>query len=232
MWPSARIAALAADRKHGAAYLARRAVEILVEGAAEGENPLALARALAAARPAMGAIAGAVGRVTAAGQSADRIVQEGRALIASYERAPRSIAVLLAPQLRGSVRTHSRSATVREALEFAAASVVDEGYDAVLVGADAVFRDGSIVNATGTCGLAEAARRAGVPVLVAAETLKLVPTDPHKPDEEGFELVAADLIDRIATEEGLFAPEEIAALVDRTPFLCEGYTLVAPAAVA
>ena len=33
-------------------------------------------------------------------------------------------------------------------------------------------------------------------------------------------------VDRYATDEGLFAPDEIAVLVDRTPFLHEGYSLV------
>ena len=36
----------------------------------------------------------------------------------------------------------------------------------------------------------------------------------------------SEFIDRFVTEEGAFAPEEIAALVDRTPFLREGYELL------
>ena len=36
----------------------------------------------------------------------------------------------------------------------------------------------------------------------------------------------AELVDSIFTEEGSFLPEEVAALVDRTPFLREGYSLL------
>jgi len=37
-----------------------------------------------------------------------------------------------------------------------------------------------------------------------------------------------ELIDCVITEEGRFLAEEIAALVDRTPFLREGYSLLGP----
>jgi translation initiation factor 2B subunit (eIF-2B alpha/beta/delta family) len=47
-----------------------------------------------------------------------------------------------------------------------------------------------------------------------------------------FELVPAELITEVVTEEGVFPPEEIATLVDRIPFLREGYELVAPLGVA
>jgi hypothetical protein len=40
------------------------------------------------------------------------------------------------------------------------------------------------------------------------------------------------LIAEIVTEEGVFRPEEIAALVDRTPFLLEGYSLLYAATTA
>jgi ribose 1,5-bisphosphate isomerase len=47
--------------------------------------------------------------------------------------------------------------------------------DHVLVGADAIAADGSVVNKIGTSGLAVNARERGVPVVVAAQTLKLHP---------------------------------------------------------
>jgi translation initiation factor 2B subunit (eIF-2B alpha/beta/delta family) len=234
MLAAARIEALARDREHGASFLARRAVEILVESAAAGEDPLDVAGALADARPAMGAIAGAVGRVVAAANDPDQIVVEGRALLARSERAARSIAVLVAPYVGGLVLTHSTSATVAEVLRHAGAVETSEMSSAnvVVVGADTVFRDGSVVNAAGTCALAKTASRAGVPVIVAAETIKLVPADPTEPEEEGFDLTPADLIDRIATEEGIFPPADILALVDRSPFLRAGYDLVTHAHVS
>ncbi|EMA30558.1 ribose 1,5-bisphosphate isomerase [Halobiforma nitratireducens] len=47
--------------------------------------------------------------------------------------------------------------------------------DHVLVGADSIAADGSVVNKIGTSGLAVNARERGVPVMVAAQTIKLHP---------------------------------------------------------
>jgi translation initiation factor 2B subunit (eIF-2B alpha/beta/delta family) len=82
------------------------------------------------------------------------------------------------------------------------------------------------VNKIGTAGLAEAAKRAGVPVIVACEVMKLTPVDARDPGEERFDLTPPERVDRYVTEEGEFAPDEIAALVDRTPFLHDGYALL------
>src|SRR3954471_15264160 len=68
-----RIAELREDRTHGGSWMARCAVETLVELAdhetAHGEKLLEIlidaGRALAASRPAVGAITGAVGRLLA-----------------------------------------------------------------------------------------------------------------------------------------------------------------------
>ena len=87
----------------------------------------------------------------------------------------------------------------------------------LLLGADTVFRDGSLLNKVGTHPLAKAASRRGVPVVVASEVLKVAPADPHQPDEERVDLTPAKWITRYVTEEGVFAPDEIAALIDRTP---------------
>jgi translation initiation factor 2B subunit (eIF-2B alpha/beta/delta family) len=104
----------------------------------------------------------------------------------------------------------------------------------LLIGADTVFRDGTICNKVGTIPLAKAAVDAGVPVVVAAEVIKLAPVPgsqaPELADIERslFELVSPDLITEVVTEEGIFPPDEIAVLVDRVPFLQEGYALVMP----
>jgi translation initiation factor 2B subunit (eIF-2B alpha/beta/delta family) len=104
----------------------------------------------------------------------------------------------------------------------------------LLLGADTVFRDGVICNKAGTIPLAKAAAEAGVPTIVAAEVIKVAPVPssqaPELPEIERslFELVPAELITEVVTEEGPFAPDEIAALVDRVPFLSEGYGLVMP----
>jgi len=80
----------------------------------------------------------------------------------------------------------------------------------VLVGADSVLRDGSVLNGTPTLALARAAREAGVPVRVVCEAAKRDRwTDAASLGssglETGFDLVPADLVDAVITEEGLVA---------------------------
>ena len=260
---TARVESVANDTSHGASWLAKEALETLVEAVELGEDPLATARALVRARPAIGSIAGAMGRVLVAGRTPEQLVDEAHAVIAARERAAATIAVILTETLAGRiVMTHSASATAREALihapvervvctvsdpvgegrafaeELGAAGlatdlVADEDarhavktVDLLLLGADTVFRDGSLVNKIKTIGLAKAAKKAGIPVVVACEVLKLAPEDPYEPDEERVDLTPPSLIERYVTEEGSFAPDEIATLVDRTPFLREGYELL------
>jgi translation initiation factor 2B subunit (eIF-2B alpha/beta/delta family) len=104
----------------------------------------------------------------------------------------------------------------------------------LLIGADTVFRDGWICNKVGTIPLAKAASEAGIPTVVAAEVIKLAPVPstqaPELADIERslFELVPADLVTEVVTEEGTFPADEIMTLVDRVPFLSEGYSLVIP----
>jgi translation initiation factor 2B subunit (eIF-2B alpha/beta/delta family) len=266
-----RVKLIAEDRGHGAGWLARQAVEALAEAAEEGVDPVEAGRALAAARPAIGGIAGAVGRVLAAGRSPEQLVAECGALLDRRDRSAHSIAVLLRPELTGTVMTHSASATVREALVHGRPARVvctvtepnEEGrafsedlaaegltvelvadpdaahavatVDLLLLGADCVFRDGSLVNRTGTSELAAAAKEAGVPVVVACETFKLAPFDPAARgsdwsdlpgEDDPFDLTPPTCVDRYVTDEGAFGPDEIAALIDQTPFLREGYALL------
>jgi translation initiation factor 2B subunit (eIF-2B alpha/beta/delta family) len=259
-----RLERVATDDTHGASWLAVEAVEAVADAVELGEDPFELGRRLVRARPTMGAIAGALGRVLAAGRTPEQIVEEARALVAARERASKAIAVLLRPYLEDqrAVMTHSASATVREALLYTppervvctVSEPVGEGRGLVedlrtagltadlvddpdaehavttssllLLGADTVFRDGSLVNKVGTSGLAEAAKQAGVPVVVACEVMKVSPAEARDPDEERFDLTPAEDIDRFVTEEGDFAPNDIAALIDRTPFLRDGHRLL------
>ena len=260
---TARVERIAADDKHGASWLAKEAVEAVVAAVELGEDPIAVARELVQARPTIGAIAGALGRVLVAGRTPEQLVEEAHALIGSRERAAATIAVLVAPQVSERVvMTHSASATAREALihgnparvvctvsdpvgegrEFAkelaeaglTTEVVADG-DAghavqsvglLLLGADTVFHDGSLLNKVHTEPLTKAAIEAGVPVVVACEVLKLAPDDPVEADEDRVDLTPPEQITSYVTEEGIFEPDEIAALVDRTPFLAEGYELL------
>jgi translation initiation factor 2B subunit (eIF-2B alpha/beta/delta family) len=268
--------------------MARRAVETLSELAeieASGCEDLLerlrnAGRQLAACRPGVGAVAGAVGRVLAAAgheshlevDELRRVIQEeAQALDDARRRAAASITIQLRERLQGAtVMTHSASATVREAFQQTEPAKVlctvsepvgegrafvedmrDAGLDAELVedaeapsrigeasvlllGADTVFRDGTICNKVGTIPLAKAAAEAGIPTVVAAEVIKLAPVPgsqaPELADIERslFEMVPPDLITEVVTEEGPFTPDEIATLVDRVPFLSEGYALVLP----
>ena len=262
--------------------MARRAVEALLEVASEpassttelNERLLAAGRELVAARPAMGAITHAVGRLVASAHASSHlspdelqrlVSEEGNALIASRDRAAASIAVHLAPSLRDAlVFTHSASATVREAVVhtpparvFCTASapfeegrrlaedlraeglevelVEDDDVDRaletvslVLVGADTVYEDGSIKNKIGTRSLAEAAHRMRVRTIVACELLKLGPGPaPIVEDEpELRDTTPPELVDEIVTEEGPVVPADVKSLIERTPFLRDGYRLL------
>jgi translation initiation factor 2B subunit (eIF-2B alpha/beta/delta family) len=284
---SERAYELRRERRHGASWMTRRALEALVEVARESEREtseelfdelLATARGLAEARPEVGAIAGALGRVLAPAQrnlhlgcrELRRLVEEeANALVASRDRAAASIAIQLRQRLNEAfVLTHSASATVREALLYAppervvctasapneegrafaqeleqaglSARVVEdaEAADALadctllLLGADTVFRDGSLYNKIGTRPLVEVANRLGIPVVVAAEVIKLTPVDateaPELEPEASalFDLTPAAHVDEVVTEEGAVPSDEVVTLVPRIPFLTEGYALL------
>jgi translation initiation factor 2B subunit (eIF-2B alpha/beta/delta family) len=104
-----------------------------------------------------------------------------------------------------------------------------------LLGADTVFRDGTLNNKIGTTALAEAAAARGVPTVVACEIIKLAPIEaasapePSEAERVLFELTPPELLSEIVTEEGATPPDFVGALVDRTPFLREGYALLLPA---
>lgn len=99
--------------------------------------------------------------------------------------------------------------------------------DAVVVGADAVFPDGAVVNKVGTRAAMLAARDADVPALVVCAADKIAPE--RLPVEEGdpsdlydgdatidvrnpvFEVVPARLVDAIVTEDGPLDAEDVRA---------------------
>ncbi|WP_327052328.1 ribose 1,5-bisphosphate isomerase [Halomicrococcus gelatinilyticus] len=111
--------------------------------------------------------------------------------------------------------------------------------DHVLVGADSIAADGSVVNKIGTSGLAVNARERGVPIMVAAQTLKLHPAtmtghtveiemrdeeevlSPAEHEEVGdvtvenpaFDVTPPRYVDAIVTERGQFPPESIVTLM-------------------
>jgi len=111
--------------------------------------------------------------------------------------------------------------------------------DHVLVGADAIAADGSVVNKVGTSGLAVNARERGTPIVVAAQTIKLHPgtMTGHTVDIEmrgesevigteereeigeitvenpAFDVTPPRYVDAIVTERGQFPPESIVTLM-------------------
>jgi eIF-2B alpha/beta/delta-like uncharacterized protein len=109
--------------------------------------------------------------------------------------------------------------------------------EAVLVGADAVLADGSVVNKAGTYLLALAARDHGLSFYAACESLKVsaqrewgddVASEEKEPEEvlpRGipgvsvrnvyFDCTPARLVTAVVTEEGVFHPTEMSALVER-----------------
>ncbi|WP_227353621.1 ribose 1,5-bisphosphate isomerase [Haladaptatus salinisoli] len=120
----------------------------------------------------------------------------------------------------------------------AARRYLDEA-DHVLVGADSIAADGSVINKVGTSGLAVNARERGVPIMVAAQTLKLHPdtmtghtVEIEMRDERevlslderedvgdvtvenpAFDVTPPRYVDAIVTERGQFPPESIVTLM-------------------
>lgn len=78
-------------------------------------------------------------------------------------------------------------------VDAAAAVFLDEA-DAVLVGADAALRDGSVVNKVGTRALAALAREARVPFYAVAETFKIDPRPPRA--AAGEEMAPSEVLRR------------------------------------
>ncbi|PSQ44555.1 ribose 1,5-bisphosphate isomerase [Halobacteriales archaeon SW_7_68_16] len=111
--------------------------------------------------------------------------------------------------------------------------------DHVLVGADSIAADGGVVNKIGTSGLAVIARERGVPITVAASTIKLHPgtltgevvpietrDETELLDDNGraaigdievanpaFDVTPPRYLDAIVTERGQFPPESIVVLI-------------------
>jgi ribose 1,5-bisphosphate isomerase len=123
-------------------------------------------------------------------------------------------------------------------VDSAARRYMDE-VDHVLVGADAIAADGSVVNKIGTSGLAVVARERGTPIVVASQTLKLDPAtmtgnavEIEMRDETevlatgereaigditvanpAFDVTPPRYMDAIVTERGQFPPESIVTLM-------------------
>jgi len=114
-----------------------------------------------------------------------------------------------------------------------------EAVDLVLLGADAVAADGSVVGEIGTAGLGVNARDRVVPVVVAAQTIRLHPrtltgheveidsrearsvlSDAEREkigdvaiENPAWDVTPPDAVDAIVTERGQFTPESVVTLM-------------------
>ncbi len=207
------IAAIAADRLHGAGYLARKALGVLALASLE-ERP-EVGRNLASLRPEMPAIAAAVAEAMEAG--------DVRAVIRRADAERRRVARSAMRALRRRrVATISNSSLVARALVYSSPAYVqvvvsdpaDEGHalvsdlraaglradavafdavdaDVAVVGCDAVFDDGTFVNRRGTKALVDR-----LPTLVLVDRWKRIGGPPPRswPRPELFELVPGDRV--------------------------------------
>jgi ribose 1,5-bisphosphate isomerase len=126
-----RIALVRNDRDHGSSWLARQAISILHDLAADETSPAGermqqvrkAALALAYARPAMAALAVAVGRILSAPGGLPGIAQEAARLLKEYDSAVERIATYARPLLSGTLMVHSLSGTVLEVLTACATQI-------------------------------------------------------------------------------------------------------------
>mgnify|MGYP002403250688 CR=1 FL=1 len=216
-----RIAQIHDDHEHGSRWLVRQTIDLLhdlaVEPTLSPTEQLQIVRhagrELAHIRPAMAALAGAVGRILGAPGGLDSMANAAKQLLHANEQAIAHITTFARPYLQGTIMTHSLSGTVlevfgacippvteviilegrplyegrttakslnRQAVQLtlitdAQADIFLPMCQAVVVGADSLLADGSVLNKAGTALLARAAQGYNVPFYVLSETLKISP---------------------------------------------------------
>ena len=160
-------------------------------------------------------------------------VEQGKSISAVVkETRPRQQGHITAEQLR------DMGVPVTLIVDSAARRYLGE-VDHVVVGADSIAADGGVINKIGTSGLAVNARERGVPIMTAAQTIKLHPEtltghtveiemrseaeviDSESREDIGeidvrnpaFDVTPPRYMDAIVTEHGQFPPESIVALM-------------------
>ncbi|MFC7323437.1 ribose 1,5-bisphosphate isomerase [Halorubrum rutilum] len=160
-------------------------------------------------------------------------VEQGKSISAVVkETRPRQQGHITAEQLRDA------GVPVTLIVDSAARRYLDE-VDHVVVGADSIAADGGVINKIGTSGLAVNARERGVPIMTAAQTIKLHPetltghtVEIEMRDEAevidaeareaigeidvenpAFDVTPPRYMDAIVTEQGQFPPESIVTLM-------------------
>lgn len=272
-----RIASIRDDREHGSRWLVRQTILLLHDLASDDaysdkqrlERTRQTGRELAHSRPAMAALAGAVGRILAASDKATGVASAAEQLLQEYDQAIARITAFARPYLQGTIMTHSLSGTVLEVLQACIPPIeriiilegrpLYEGHtvanalskqgieltlitdaqadiflpmcQALVVGADSILADGSLLNKAGTALLAHAAHAHGVPFYVLSETLKIAAIpwtgdlnllEEHPgsevwaqaPSRVGvrnfyFDHTPAELVTGMVTEQGTLSAEQI-----------------------
>jgi ribose 1,5-bisphosphate isomerase len=160
-------------------------------------------------------------------------VEQGKSISAVVkETRPRQQGHITAEQLR------EMGVPVTLIVDSAARRYLDE-VDHVVVGADSIAADGGVINKIGTSGLAVNARERGVPIMTAAQTIKLhpetltghtveiemrdegevIPPDDREAigeiavENPAFDVTPPRYMDAIVTEQGQFPPESIVTLM-------------------
>ncbi len=126
-----RLARIRDDREHGSRWLVREAISLLHDLATEETLPAhereqqvrKAAQALAHARPAMAALAVAMGRILSAQDGLAGIAREASRLLETYDQAVERITAYARPLLRGTLMTHSLSGTVLGVLSACSAQI-------------------------------------------------------------------------------------------------------------
>lgn len=205
------------NRVNRAMFGAETPAATAVERAARAGIERAVAADDRAARRAAAAIDGVVLTLSRSGTVEDALLAAEPEAVVVLESRPDREGVGVAERLADA----GLDATVT--LDAAVAHTMAD-VDTVLVGADTVLADGSVVNKVGTRTAALAAAREGVPVYAVAAADKISPgTEPTlepigaiyggdavEIDAPLFDRTPADLVTGVLTEEGPFDAEDVA----------------------
>ena len=88
----------------------------------------------------------------------------------------------------------------------------------VLVGADSISADGSLINGTPTCAVAKAAKERQIPFYSLCETAKFDIRScfgQQNELEEGFDRIPHDSITGIVTEDGMIRPSDVINRIEK-----------------
>jgi len=220
------------DARPSMAAVANRINRVLATG--ERTPSAVRTRAQTAAEAALDADAEAAARAAErCGETVATLSRSGTVLTALRESTP---AVLIGESRPACEGTDVAAALADEGLDVTlttdaalASELADRDADCVLVGADAVLADGSVVNKVGTRSLALSAAREDVPVYVVAAAAKIRP-DEEMHGETGadadlyegdapvavanpiFERTPVDLVAGLVTERGLLGTDGVQAV--------------------